>query len=88
MSKVTQIQHFQTSFPQKNTRPFEAKFHMEPPWDVGMKIYSNVPGHMAKMASRPIYQTRSNMVFFGTQGQVTPKSIVRSRRNLNVSEIL
>ena len=38
-SKVTQIQHFQTSFPKKkkkNTRPFEDKFHMEPPWDVGM----------------------------------------------------
>ena len=39
----------------KNTRPFEAKFHTEPSWDVGMKIYSNIPGHMTKMASRPIY---------------------------------
>ena len=39
----------------KNTRPLEAKFHMGPPWDVGMKICSNVPGHMTKMASRPIY---------------------------------
>ena len=28
---------------------------MEPPWDVGMKMCSNVPGHMTKMASRPIY---------------------------------
>ena len=37
------------------TRPFEVKFHMEPPWDVGMKICSNVPGHMTKMASSPIY---------------------------------
>ena len=39
----------------KNTRPIEAKFHNEPPWDIGMKICSNVPGHMTKMASRPIY---------------------------------
>ena len=31
---------------------------------------------------------RSNMVFFGTQGQVTPKWIVWSGRNLNLSEIL
>ena len=46
---------FQTTFSQKNTRPFETKFHMEPPRDVGMKICSNVPGHMAKIASRPIY---------------------------------
>ena len=28
---------------------------MEPPRGVGMKICSNVPGHMAKIASRPIY---------------------------------
>ena len=39
----------------KNTRPFETKFYMEPPMDVGMKIHSNVPGHMTKMASRPIH---------------------------------
>ena len=26
---------------------------MEPPWDIGMKICSNVQGHMTKMASRP-----------------------------------
>ena len=31
---------FKLLFPQ-NTRPYEAKFHMEPPWDVGMKICSN-----------------------------------------------
>ena len=35
--------------------PFEAKFHMEPQWDVGMKICSNVLGHITKIASRPIY---------------------------------
>ena len=39
----------------KNTRLFEAKFHMEPPWDVGMKIYANVTSHMTKMVSSPIY---------------------------------
>ena len=39
----------------KNTRLFEAKFHMEPLWDIRMKICSNVPGHMTKMASMPIY---------------------------------
>ena len=47
----------------KNTRPFEAKFHMEPPWDVGMKMCSNVPGHMTKMVSRPIYgKTLKNLL--------------------------
>ena len=51
----TQIPHFQTSFLQKTLRSFEAKFPIEPPWDVGMKICSNVQGHMTKMASMPIY---------------------------------
>ena len=45
---------FSNFFPSKNTRQFEAKFVTEPPWDVGMKICSNVLGHMTKMASRPI----------------------------------
>ena len=38
----------------KNTRPIEAKFHIEPPWDIGMKMCSYVPGHTSKMAFRPI----------------------------------
>ena len=37
------------------TRPFEAKFHVEPPWDGGTKACSNGPGHMTKMAAMPIY---------------------------------
>ena len=28
---------------------------MEPPWDIGMKFCLNVPGHMTKITSRPIY---------------------------------
>ena len=47
--------NFQTSFSKKNIRLFEAKFHMKPRWDVGMKMCSNDPGHMTKMASMPIY---------------------------------
>ena len=34
----TQIQHFETSLPQETPRSFEAKFPMELPWDVRMKI--------------------------------------------------
>ena len=37
------------------TRPFEAKFHVEPPWNGGTKIISNGQGHMTKMAAMPIY---------------------------------
>ena len=46
---------FSNFFSSKNARPFETKVHMEPPWDVGMKICSNVLGYMIKRASRPIY---------------------------------
>ena len=43
--------------------PVEAKFHVEPPWDVGVeppwdggtKTCSNGPGHMTKMVTMPIY---------------------------------
>ena len=48
-------QYIQTSFSLEITRPVEAKFHVEPPWDGGMKVCSNGPGHMTKMAAMPIY---------------------------------
>ena len=57
-------QHFQTS------GPIEAKFHVELPWDEGMKVSSNCsngPGHMTNMAAIPIYgknlkKSRSPMI--------------------------
>ena len=38
----------------ETARPFEAKFHVEPPWDGGRKICSNGPGHMTNIAAMPI----------------------------------
>ena len=50
LSKVTQIQYFQTSFPQKSLGHLKPNFI----WSRhGMLGY--VLGHMNKMASRPIY---------------------------------
>ena len=46
---------FLNFFSSITTRPFEAKFHLEPPWDGGTKARSNGPGHMTKMAAMPIY---------------------------------
>ena len=46
---------FSNIFSSETTGPIEAKFHMEPPWDGGMKVFSNGPGHMTKMAAMPIY---------------------------------
>ena len=33
----------------------KAKFYVEPPWEGGMKVCINGPGHMTKMAATPIY---------------------------------
>ena len=33
----------------------DIKFHVEPPWDRGMKICSNGPGHVTKMFAMTIY---------------------------------
>ena len=35
---------FLNFFSSITTRPIEAKFHMNPPWDEGTKVYSNGPG--------------------------------------------
>ena len=53
--RLLRVNVFILFFFKKNTRPIEAKFHIEPPWDIVMKICSSVSGHMTKMASRPIY---------------------------------
>ena len=59
---------FSNFFFSKNTRPIEARFHIEPPWDIGMKICSNVPGHMTKMASSPIYgKTFKNLLLWNQE---------------------
>ena len=42
-------------FSTETTEPIEAKFHMASPWDGGTKVCSNGPGHMTKLAAKPIY---------------------------------
>ena len=46
---------FSNFFSLETAWPIEAKFHMEPPWDWGTKIYAKVLGHMTNMAAMPIY---------------------------------
>ena len=46
---------FSNFFSLETSRPTEAKFHMEPPWDRGMKVCSNGLCHMTNMAAMPIY---------------------------------
>ena len=42
-------------FSSETALPIKAKFYVEPPWEVGTKVYINGPGHMTKMAAMPIY---------------------------------
>ena len=46
---------FSNFFSLETARLIEARFHVDPPWDGGTKVYSNGPGHMTKMATMPIY---------------------------------
>ena len=46
---------FSNIFSLETAKPIEAKFHMEPPWDSGMKVCSNGLGRMTKMAAMPTY---------------------------------
>ena len=48
-------------FSLETARPIEAKFHVDPPWDGGMKVCSNGPGHMTKVAAMPIYMYGINL---------------------------
>ena len=52
--------HFQNFFSLETARPIEAKFHVEPAWDRGIKVCSNGPGHMTNMAAMPIYGKNLN----------------------------
>ena len=51
---------FSNFFSLETSRPIEAKFHVKPPWDMGMKICSNGLCHMNNMATMPIYGKNLN----------------------------
>ena len=52
--QISQIQYFYF-ISSITTRPIEAEFHAETPWDGRTKACSNSPGHMTKVAAMPIY---------------------------------
>ena len=46
---------FSNFFSLETAEPIKAKFPVDPPLDKGMKVCSNGPGHIIKMAAMPIY---------------------------------
>ena len=53
--------------------PIEAKCYVEPPWDGGTKVCSNIPGHVTKMAVIPIYGKIPLKIFYETNRSMTFK---------------
>ena len=41
-------------FSSETTGPIEAKFYVEPPWDVETKIFFSRPDHVTKMAVKTL----------------------------------
>ena len=54
-SRSIRFNIFKLIFSLETAKPIEAKFHMEPPWDSGMKVCSNGLGRMTKVAAMPTY---------------------------------
>ena len=51
---------FSNFFSLETARPIEAKFHVEPPWDGGMKVCSNGLDHLTNMAAMSVYGKNLN----------------------------
>ena len=58
------VHHFQRSSSPKTAGPIKAKFHIEPQWDGGTKVYSRGLSHMTKMAATPIYGKNLSKIFY------------------------
>ena len=53
--KSLRFSTFLNFFSLETASPIQAKFHVEPPWDGGMIIYSNGLGHMTNVDAMPVY---------------------------------
>ena len=60
---------FSNIFFSKTAGPIKAKFYVEPPWVGGSKVCSRHPGHMTKMAIKPIYGKNPSKIFFSGTGR-------------------
>ena len=68
---------FSNFFSLEISRPIEAKFHVAPPWDRGMKVCSNGLCCMTNMAVMPIYNIEK--IFSGTKRPMTLKVCMQHR---------
>ena len=74
---------FANFFSLEKGKPFEAKFHVEPPGDGGTKVCSNGPGHMTNMATTPyMLKTLKKSSFSGTKNRWPWKWVASGARVL------
>ena len=71
---------FSNFFSLETSRPIEAKFHVVPPLDREMKVYSNGLCHMTNMAAMSIYGKNMKKIFFsGTKRPMILKVCMQHR---------
>ena len=58
---------------QTTALPINAKFHVEPHWEEGRKVYINGPSNMTKMATMPIYGKKPSNIFYRTNSHMYMK---------------
>ena len=63
----------------ETTLPIKAKFYVKHLKDGVINVYINNPGHMTKMAARPIYGKNLSKIFSGTSGQISRKLGLKHR---------
>ena len=51
---VCSLSAFSNMFSYETTGQIKVKFHAEHPWNGGMEVYLQGPGHMTKLAAMPI----------------------------------
>ena len=62
-----------SNFSLETAGPIEARFHVEPLWDGGIKVNTNGLCLMTKMATMPIYSKTFKIFFSGTKRPMTLK---------------
>ena len=54
----------------KTTWPIKVKFYRKHLYEGGTDVIINMPGHMTKMATMPIYGKNPSKIFTGTAGPI------------------
>ena len=73
--KVCETAHIKTisNIFLKSNGPIVTKFHIELPWALRRRVYSNSPGHMTNMAAMPVHGKKIKLFFCETSRPIALK---------------